>query len=63
LDVAFDEDRSRIRKDNGPENLALLRRFAVSLIKQDTCPGSVRRKRKRAAWNNEALAEIVKLTT
>jgi predicted transposase YbfD/YdcC len=62
LDVTFDEDRSRIRKDHGPDNFALLRRFAVSLIKQDTTPGSVRRKRKRAAWNNEALARIVKLT-
>ena len=62
LDVTFDEDRSRIRKDYGPDNFALLRRFAVSLIKQDTAPGSIRRKRKRAAWNNEALARIVKLT-
>ena len=63
LDVTFDEDRSRIRKDYGPHNFALLRRFAVSLIKQDTSPGSVRRKRKRAAWNNDALADLVKLTT
>jgi predicted transposase YbfD/YdcC len=63
LDVTFDEDRSRIRKDYGPDNFALLRRFAISLIKQDTAPGSVRRKRKRAAWNNEALEHIVRLTT
>jgi predicted transposase YbfD/YdcC len=63
LDVTFDEDRSRIRKDHGPDNFALLRRFAISLIKQDTTPGSVRRKRKRAAWNNEALEDIVRLTT
>ena len=63
LDVVFDEDRSRIRKDHGPDNFALLRRFAISLIKQDTTPGSVRRKRKRAAWNNDALQDIVRLTT
>ena len=63
LDMTFREDESRIRKDHGPENFALLRRFAVSLIKQDTSPGSIRRKRKRAAWNNQALAKIVKLTT
>jgi len=63
LDVTFDEDRSRIRKDHGPDNFALLRRFAVSIIKQDTSPGSVRRKRKRAAWNNDALADIVNLMT
>ena len=63
LDVTFNEDQSRIRKDHGPENFALLRRFAVSLIKQDTSPGSIKRKRKRAAWNNHALAKLAKLTT
>lgn len=62
LDVTFNEDQSRIRKDNGPDNFGLLRRFAISLIKQDKSPGSVRRKRKRAGWNNEALAKIARLT-
>src|SRR5436190_22319930 len=32
LDVVFDEDRNRTRKDNGPENLAILRRFAINII-------------------------------
>jgi len=59
LDVTFDEDRSRIRKDAGPENFAHLRRFALSLIKQDTSRGSVRRKRKRAAWNNDSLLTLL----
>ena len=59
LDVTFDEDRSRIRKDYGPDNFALLRRMALTLIKRDTSKGSVRRKRKRAAWSNEALLNIL----
>lgn len=63
LDMTFNEDQSRIRKNNGPDNFSLLRRFALSLIKQDKSPGSVRRKRKRAGWNNEALARIAQLTT
>jgi predicted transposase YbfD/YdcC len=63
LDVTFDEDRSRIRKDYGPDNFALLRRFALSLLQQDTSPGSIKKKRKRAAWNNDALATIAMLTT
>ncbi len=63
LDVTFDEDQSRIRKDHGPDNFALLRRFALTLVKQDTSPGSVKKKRKRAAWNNNALATIARLTT
>jgi hypothetical protein len=48
--------------DHGPDNFGLLRRFAITLIKQDTTPGSIKRKRKRAAWNNQALAEIGRLT-
>lgn len=63
LDVTFNEDHSRIRKDSGPQNFSLLRRFALSIIKQDKSPKSVKRKRKTAAWNNDALARIAKLTT
>lgn len=63
LDVTFNEDQSRIRKDHGPDNFALLRRFALSLIQQDASPGSVKKKRKRAAWNNDALAKIAMLMT
>jgi predicted transposase YbfD/YdcC len=63
LDVTFDEDRSRIRKDFGPDNFALLRRFALRLLQQDTSPGSIKKKRKRAAWNNDALAKIAMLTS
>ena len=59
LDVTFDEDRSRIRKDHGAENFSPLRRIALSLIKQDTTKQSVRRKRKRAGWNNQNLLNIL----
>ena len=59
LDVSFEEDASRIRKDHGPENFALLRRLATSMIGRDTSPGSIRRKRKRAAWNDTALLNIL----
>ena len=33
IDWNFDEDRSRIRTGNGPENVTRLRRFAVGVIK------------------------------
>lgn len=59
LDVTFDEDQCRIRKDHGTENFSLLRRIALSLIKQDTTKQSVRRKRKRAGWNNQNLLNIL----
>lgn len=59
LDATFDEDQSRIRKDHGPENFALLRRIAVNVVRQDTSKGSIRKKRKRAAWNDDALLSIL----
>jgi len=36
LDMVFDEDRNRTRKDHGAENIALLRRLAISILKNDT---------------------------
>jgi predicted transposase YbfD/YdcC len=35
LDVAFHEDSSKVRKDNAPENLAIIRHIALNLLKQD----------------------------
>jgi len=59
LNMTFREDESRIRRDHGPENFATLRRAALGLIKQDKSKGSVKKKRKRATWNNDALLTIV----
>lgn len=63
LDMTFQEDQSRIRKDHGAENFGLLRRFAVSLIQQDTSKGSTRKKRKRAAWNENFLLSLLEKRT
>lgn len=64
LDVTFDEDRSRIRKDHGPENFALLRRIANSVIQRDTSrKQSVKRARKRAGWNNQNLLDLLSKAT
>jgi predicted transposase YbfD/YdcC len=63
LDVTFREDECRIRKDHGPENFASIRRAAVGLIKRDKSKGSVRKKRKRAAWNNDALLNLLQQAT
>jgi hypothetical protein len=57
LDVTFSEDQSRIRMGHGPENMALLRRLCVNLIKRDQAKGSINMKRYRAAMDNDyALA-------
>ena len=59
LDVAFREDQSRTRTGNAQENLAWLRRVTLSLLRQDKSPGSIKRKRKRAARNNAFLEQLL----
>jgi predicted transposase YbfD/YdcC len=60
LDVVFAEDDSRIRKGNGPETTATLRRLALSILEQDTSlKSSLRGKRLQAGWNNNLLAKIL----
>jgi predicted transposase YbfD/YdcC len=60
LDVTFCEDKSRIRKDNSPENFALLRRLAVSLLKQEKeFKGSLKMKRYLAGMDNNYLFKIL----
>ena len=52
LDVVFKEDESRIRKDHAPENLAVIRRIALGLVKDRLPPKmTVKRARLRMALN------------
>lgn len=45
LDMVYDEDRNRTRKDHGPENLTFLRRLGISVLKNAKgCQGSIRRR-------------------
>ena len=56
----FRSDKSRIRKDHSPENLALLRRLAINLLKQEkTSKQSLKMKRYRAAMDNNYLVQIL----
>lgn len=61
LDVDFDEDHSRVRKDNAPENMAMLRHVALNLLKGDTTVRKVgiKTRRKMAGWSNEYLAHLL----
>ena len=61
LDVTFNEDKSRIRKDNAPENLVVLRRIALNMVKKEQThkKASVRRKVKAAGWDNSYLERIL----
>src|SRR5262249_27534417 len=60
LDVAFNEDRLRLRDRNAIENLALLNRLAVSLLRQDkTIKAGVKCKRKTAGWSDDYLLHLL----
>jgi predicted transposase YbfD/YdcC len=60
LDIAFREDDCRVRKDNGPQNLAVLRHIALNLLKQDTTAKcGTRAKRLKAGWDEEYLSKIL----
>jgi len=58
LDVTFDEDAARNRADNGPENLAILQRLALNLLRTARPKLPVSRKRKRSGWS-DAFARTV----
>jgi predicted transposase YbfD/YdcC len=59
LDVTINEDQSRSRKDNVPQNLALLRRWAVNACRLEESRGSIKGKLKRAGWNDDFLARML----
>jgi predicted transposase YbfD/YdcC len=62
LDVVFGEDDCRVRTGHAPENLALLRRLALSLLSQEkTVNRSIRTKRLKAAWNVRYLRQILRI--
>lgn len=60
LDVAFQEDRMRLRDRNAIQNLALLNRLAVSVLREDsTVKAGVKCKRKKAGWDDDYLLHLL----
>ena len=58
LDVSFDEDASRTRKDYAPENLSLIRRIALDILRAHPDKRSIRRKMNLARLSRTYFNEL-----
>jgi hypothetical protein len=59
LDVSFREDAARNRKNNGPGNIAVLRRRALDVVRRDPSRDSLSIKLKKAGWSDDYLRSIL----
>ena len=60
LDVSLREDACRIRKENGAENMAVLRHIALNLLRQEkTCERGIKARQKKAGWDNAYLEQVL----
>jgi len=60
LDVAFKDDLARYRTGHGAKNMAVVRRFALDLVRKHTASGSVKTRRKRASWDPNFLLRVLR---
>lgn len=59
LDVVFHDDQSRLRKGHGAANMAVVRHFAINMVRAVNDKRSVKLRRKRAGWDPDYLAQII----
>lgn len=62
LDVVFKDDQSRLRKGHGAKNMAVVRHFAINLVRSATDKRSLKLRRKLAGWDEQYLASILGVT-
>ena len=62
LDMSFNEDYSRIRKENAPQIMAIIRHIALNLLQQAKLQmkrQSIKGIRKICSWDNNVLTQII----
>jgi len=58
LDVTFNEDDARTRKDYAPQNLSVMRRIALDILRAHPIDRSIARKMKLAAWDKKFFLQL-----
>ena len=59
LDVTFADDQSRLRKGHGAKNMAVVRHFALNIVRSATDRKSLKTRRKLAGWSPDYLASLL----
>lgn len=60
LDVSFNEDQCRVRKDHAPENFSVIRHIALNMLKMEkTSKVGLTIKQSKAGWDNRYLTKIL----
>ncbi len=61
LDVVFNDDQSRLRKGHGAKNMAVVRHFALNLVRTANDKRSIKLRRKLAGWAPDYLNQLLTL--
>jgi predicted transposase YbfD/YdcC len=60
LDVSFDADACRIRKDKGAQTFSVLRHIALNLLQRESQnKRGIKAGRKRAGWDRNYLLKVL----
>ena len=59
LDVVFHDDLSRLRSENGPQNMAIVKHMAINLLRASKPTASLKVRRKKAGWDTGYLKNVL----
>jgi len=62
LDVVFHDDLARLRTGHGPQNMAVVKHFAINLVHAAKPITSLKNRRKLAGWDLEYLETLIRGT-
>ena len=60
LDVAFREDDHRLREGHAPENMSLVRKMALAILKKAKAKIGIKNKRLKAGWDTSFLEHVLR---